>query len=431
MFFCWTIAALFGGYTVAYLVTSITVLLLVVKKMHFELFLGFFFILLLSDNLDERLWFAKSFKNVYMLAMAYVLLVYREQFKPYSKLITFFIPFFFVAVFALQFAGDLATGIQKTLSYILFLLVVPNFLLLFMKLYGQQFLKDIVHFLLLIVIIGYIVSYVSPSFAYIEGMRLRGFFGNPNGLGIFLFLFFSFYMVVNSFYPNLFSVKERRLLILSILVALILCGSRTAFISIIILVVMNWLYAINIFLSILVLFIIVLSYDYILNTFIAFIQSIGMSDYFRINTLEEGSGRFIAWAFAWQKIQPFFFFGGGFGNDEFIMRRNYYILTRLGHQGGVHNSYLTLWFDAGLIGLIAYFRGLFLLFLKGAKKTKLAIPLLFSVLFSITYESWVAGSLNPFTIVLFFSITLIFEESFQPVRETNVSLFNESQKILE
>ena len=61
-------------------------------------------------------------------------------------------------------------------------------------------------------------------------------------------------------------------------------------------------------------------------------------------------------------------------------------------------------------GLLA--QGFLLAFMKGAKKTRLAFPLMFAVLFSANFESWLAGSLNPITILFWILLTLITSEEF-------------------
>lgn len=411
----WVLSAFYIGQTGAIFVVGISILLLAHKQRYFELLLGFFFILLLSDNLDERLYFAKSFKNFYIVLIGITLISRRDDFKPFSGIFKLFIPFFIVAIFALQFSGSIGVAIQKTVSYGLLFITIPNYLKYFYRQSGPNFLKDMICFLFVLVVAGYLLKFINLNFVYIDGTRMRGLFGNPNGLGIFLFLFFSFFHIVNSFYPEMFTRLEKRIIYIVILFALVLCGSRTAFICILIFILLERIHAISPFIGLLVLTTIVFSYEAIMSNIIVLIKQFGLEKYFRLNTLEEGSGRFIAWAFAWQKIQNFYFFGGGMGNDEFIMRKNYGILTKLGHQGGVHNSYLTLWFDVGIVGLLAYLRSLILIFIKASKKTAVAIPFLYAVLFSTTYESWIAGSLNPFTIVLLFSLTLLFEDEFCPV----------------
>jgi O-antigen ligase len=81
----------------------------------------------------------------------------------------------------------------------------------------------------------------------------------------------------------------------------------------------------------------------------------------------------------------------------------------MGHQGGAHSTYLSMWLNVGIVGLLIFLRSLFLVFIKAAKIAPVSLAILFSVLFSITYESWLVGSLNPFTILLIIIMTLVTE----------------------
>ena len=149
-------------------------------------------------------------------------------------------------------------------------------------------------------------------------------------------------------------------------------------------------------------------YQLISNNLADIITYLGLQDQFRIDTLENGSGRTIAWDFAWDQIQNDFFIGRGFSYTEYIFRINYEYLSMLGHQGAAHNSYLTFWLDTGLIGLVLYLFALITTFIKASFKSKFAFPVLYAVLFSNNYESWLTASLNPFTIQLLFILTLMF-----------------------
>jgi len=102
----------------------------------------------------------------------------------------------------------------------------------------------------------------------------------------------------------------------------------------------------------------------------------------------------------------YYFDGGGFGHDEHIMRPNYYWLTKEGHQGGVHNSYLSMWFDAGIVGVSAYFLAFVSNIILAMKNNYLVLAFGVPILFNITYESWLVGSLNPFTILFLILLTI-------------------------
>lgn len=64
----------------------------------------------------------------------------------------------------------------------------------------------------------------------------------------------------------------------------------------------------------------------------------------------------------------------------------------------------------GIVGLLIYFRSFMLIFIKASKNTSIALAVMFSVLFSILYESWLAGSLNPYTSMLLIILTVMSEE---------------------
>jgi O-antigen ligase len=265
---------------------------------------------------------------------------------------------------------------------------------------GKKILIDFVYLSCVFLLAGIAIKYVNFDFVTRAG-RFCGLFGNPNGLGIYLLLFYLFFRVANYFNPDGFSKWEKLFIYLLIAYNLYLCSSRSAMGGVIFFYVAEKLFRVSGFVAIIILVLGLLSVE----SFFLFLPKIivyfNLEDYFRVQTLEEGSGRFIAWEFAWQKIQDKFFFGGGFGYDEFVMRKNYDMLAKMGHLGGVHNSYLSFWFDFGLVGIIIYFRSFFVAFIRAHKKHIIALPLMFTVMFSITFESWLVASLNPYTIQLF------------------------------
>lgn len=409
----WTVAPFLIGSLPTMVLAGLSLVFMILKGALIEIFFGFIFILVLSDSLLEQLEYAKLFKNVYILLLLAVLVLNSDKTKLSGQLLNSFLPFFAIAFFALQFAGNLNIGIQKTTSYLLLLLIVPSFMLYFINEHGKEVLKHLAYFLVFIILIGFVLTVVNFNYGTIEGGRLRGLFGNPNGLGIFTFLTFVFFYVLSEFSPNLFSSSERRFFFFIIFLTLIFTGSRSAIVSCLMVIIFTRLQRNSPLLTLTLFVTIIISYQAITLNLIEIVKYFGLEQSMRVSTLEEGSGRFIAWQFAWFKIQNFYYFGGGFGNDEFIMRQNYRELALLGHQGGVHNSYLTFWFDSGIIGLSLYFFGFIRSFILNAAKRIYSIPCLYAVLFSITYESWLAGSLNPFTIILLLSITLFYYADFK------------------
>ena len=168
------------------------------------------------------------------------------------------------------------------------------------------------------------------------------------------------------------------------------------------------------------MFVVILAaYQYVFSNFELIIRTLGLGEYFRIETLANGSGRDVAWSFAWEKIQDNFFLGKGFAYDEVLFYNisNSDSLSILGHQGNAHNSYLTIWLNTGIIGLFLFARGFLLAFFKGAKNTIISLPVMFAVLFSANFESWMAASLNPITIQLWIILALLISPVFNEDRK--------------
>jgi O-antigen ligase len=133
----------------------------------------------------------------------------------------------------------------------------------------------------------------------------------------------------------------------------------------------------------------------------------GLSDYLRLNDVEKGSGRLIAWDFAWQEInRNTFFFGNGFDYTNYYFGLNLEKLSLLGHQGNAHNSYLTFWLETGLIGLIFFMFGFVKSFLNMSLVTNFAWPAMFAISFSMFFESWFTAGMNPFLIQIVLILTL-------------------------
>ena len=103
-----------------------------------------------------------------------------------------------------------------------------------------------------------------------------------------------------------------------------------------------------------------------------------------------------------------YIFGRGWAYDEhWILGPIQETLKLLNHQGGVHNVYLILWLNTGVVGLLIYLSSLIHLFFRAAKNSGLALPILFACLFVANFEPWLAASLNPFTIQFIICISVI------------------------
>lgn len=419
LFFIFFIWLVIGKYVpvISYALVPLTMFLMYKKGMIEELLIGYFFILILSDSLEDSLIFAKSVKNIYISVLAVFLFFDTKNFQPLNKLFKLYIPFFIFALFTISFSIHepfFFTGFQKTISFAISLMIIPNFITKLYREGGELFFKRIVFFAVTILILGFILKYVSHDFAYLENGRYRGFLGSPNGLGIYSVLTFIVFFVIDSFFPSLFTKQERIILIGSILLSIFFSGSRNSVFAILIFYFFQRFFSLSPFLGFIVFLLTLFVSELISINLSSILNSIGLGEFFRTKTLEEGSGRYIAWNFAWIHIQQNFFIGKGFAYNEFYMRQNYGLLSDLGHQGGIHNSFLTFWMDQGLIGLLIYLRSYILMFMKAAKQTKFSYPILFTISFTAIFESWLVGSLSPFAFLAILIFTIITSEEIVP-----------------
>jgi O-antigen ligase len=205
-----------------------------------------------------------------------------------------------------------------------------------------------------------------------------------------------------------------RWIFITILGALVLSGSRSALIAVVLFYLFSRFYKFSPFLGFILFIAVSVGAEILSQNLVPIVQALGLSDYFRVETLEDASGRYIAWEFAWDAIQDNFWLGRGFSFDEWLMRENQDFLNDLGHQGGVHNTYLIIWLNTGIIGLLLFLRGYVVLAIKGAKNSAMAFPLFWMVLFSIMLEPWLAASLNPFTILFLIGLVILTNPLFQP-----------------
>ena len=408
------VTGVWGG-PIIYPMFPIFILLFGLRQRYFEVFITSIWLLILADYVPVRnatyddLQFAKDLKALVPLYMFLIFLKDRHDFLPLPKLFVYFIPFFVIMIISLNYSINDSIGIQKTISFVLMYFCVPVYVVKLHRDHGEDFWKALITFIIGMLMIGIVLGFVAPAIGLMPDGRFKGVLGNPNGLGVFLNLAFILWLVVEEFKLADFTRAERMLIIFVLIFSLIWCGSRNGIMSIFLYYLMYRFIKINWFLAIVVLIAFISFQEVLFEFFLGMIEFFNLQDYFRVDSIKEGSGRKIAWAFAWTEIaRENFFIGGGFGHDENVMRPNYYWLEKLGHNGGVHNSYLSLWFDGGLIGVAAYFIGLLTLVFRSLRNNYLIIAFVVSILFNITYESWLVASLNPFTIV-FLTILTIFE----------------------
>lgn len=394
-----------------FVVLPLSVFLMKSRDMWPDMIFGFIIVLVLSDMTP---WFFamkvfKSAKNTYIIALAMVFFLERYRFVPFSKVFNIFLPFFVYSIFPLVFSNSLVVGLQKTISYMLLYLIVPNYVLYNYRRWGWEFFRNLARFMAVVLISGLLILYWGPFYAYMLG-RFRGLFGNPNGIANFSFLLIMLTTILLTIKRDLFSWFDKVFIYGCAIYFLIASGSRTSLVAVLIFLVFGRFFAASPFLGLLALLSVFGISEFVLRNLEPIVLYLGLEEYVRLNTLQSGSGRYFAWEFAWQHIQDYFVFGGGFANDERIMRKHRLYLERMGHQGGVHNSFLSFWLDVGIVGLLIYFRSFVLIFIKASRLVPMSMGVMFAVLFSVTYESWLVSSLNPYTIILLTILTIVTEE---------------------
>jgi O-antigen ligase len=408
----WLASGFLAG-PLAFVVVGISILLLSRRQYYPELFAGFWLILMLSDTRIDWLQFTGQLKVIYMLLLGLVLFIRRDELqKSGNTLFVYFIPFFVWIIIMVFKSPDTFKCIQKTVSYILLFLIVPYFINNMLRRDHRQFMRLIVYLIIMYLGLSIVMKYIAPQELYLAG-RYRGFMGNPNGLGVLVALML---MLVDNFLqkvPNLLSKIEKIVLIAVIILSLYYCKSRSAIFALLLYFFFSRVKYMHGFLGFITFIVALISFSAISENLPLVISYLGLEEYLRVDTLDQASGRFIAWNFAWEHIQDHFFVGQGYTYTEYYFGKNYHLLSRMGHLGNAHNSFLTFWLDTGLIGLVLFVIPFVLVFLKASKVNSHSIPVLYAILFSANFESWLIGSLNPFTICLI-SILCVLEFDLSP-----------------
>jgi O-antigen ligase len=253
---------------------------------------------------------------------------------------------------------------------------------------------------------------INPGFVIFSGERFSGLLGNPNGMGIYGFLFLVLFTYVRTYHPSLFTRKEVIFVYGIIALSLILASSRGGIFSVLLFLAGWQLLRKDPLIGFIVMAVIFASYQLVMANFEEIVTTLGLQDYFRLDTLETGSGRLVVADVAWENIHQHYWFSKGFTYNETILARYKEYFIRHGHEGNVHNSWLTMWLDTGLTGLILFAYGWLKNFIRAAQYTPMVWALLFGMLLSISVESWLTASLNPFTIQLVIILTMLSDKNF-------------------
>ncbi len=258
---------------------------------------------------------------------------------------------------------------------------------------------------MLIFIISYLMLFISPHLSFLAG-RFQGIFQNPNSIGITCAI-----LSPLSFWHFLETKKKTALfLFFLILVALFLSASRSS-INATVIAMGYFIYTHSKNYRPLVFFSL-MSLILILTLVAQTITTHFLKVYIRPETISTLGGRINIWPPAVDLIMDRPFFGYGFGVEEKILSLKYAILRQ--HVGGyIHNSYLGMLLQLGIVGFIIFYGPLFILLLKELfSRRDTATPLLryalqasvIAGLLCCIFESWVYSVGNaqalPFWIIV-------------------------------
>lgn len=289
--------------------------------------------------------------------------------------------------------------------------------------------EKVVHIILqvmwLVLTAGYLMIFISPHRAFPFG-RFAGIFGNPNGLGVI-----SAIILPLSLWQALETRKKSAAFLFLIMLAGLFLSAARGSLNAAIIGLGYFIYAhskkykpLILFFSIAFALISVWVIETILKEFFL--------TYVRVETLSIGGGRFEAWPVTLNLIRENLFFGYGFGVEDKIFGLKHIVFYI--HSGVyVHNSYLGIMLQLGIIGFIMFFTPLFILLFKelfskqDSDTALLRYALrasLISGLICAIFESWIYavgnGQVFPFWIIIMLLVSYRYRgkgQSKEPIPE--------------
>ncbi|WP_010663476.1 O-antigen ligase family protein [Marinilabilia salmonicolor] len=406
----WVLVGAFAG-PLVYVVVPVHMLILNKKGAILWILLGLWLVLTLSDSRQPVFSFAVNLKTAMMLVMGYLFLVMPKE-EDALRFVKPFIPFFAVAFIALIGSPVAFQGFQKTVSYVLLLTVIPPTVNLLLTWEKERFLYHLIMVGVIVLATGLALRFISPGFVIFGEERFSGLLGNPNGLGIYGFMFTALFTIIIHFQRYLFTRNQIIFVYALVFVSLIMGGSRGGLFSTALFLAAWFLLKRDPIIGFIIMSLVFLSYQYVIANFEDIVLSLGLENYFRLETLESGSGRVFARQVAMENIQKNYWFSKGFSYNELVFSQYADFFEKHGHQGNVHNSWLTMWLDTGLVGLILFSIGWLTNFIRASRFSPLVWAVFFGLLLSISVESWLVASLNPFTIVLVIILSMMGNPAF-------------------
>ncbi len=366
---------------------------------------------------DNRLAILAPFEDLrYVLLLGLAALAVLRWLPLVDSHVVRIIPFTLVGLVASASSPTPLRAVLQAAAYPALLLVVFQHVrpLIFSR--RGRLLLDLVTVCMGILVAGLLLALVLPQVAILyPNARLRGLFGNPNGLAMFAALTLPLVLVVfETLRPR--AVLRRWIYVGIILLVLVLSGSRSALLAVMVYVPMYVTFrgsvnrrvvVVGLAAAVVLLMVTLVPFRLLLDPD-TYTRLGPMADYLRVSSLEDGSGRWYAWRYALDVIREAPVLGRGFGYDEHIFAsgvvRGDVFLG--GHQGSTHNLYLALVLNTGVVGAALFLA--FLWSLTGPRRASPhTIPLMAAVLVSSVFESWLVSTMNPLTLVFFLTLVAI------------------------
>lgn len=299
-------------------------------------------------------------------------------------------------------------GFQKLASYGLLMIIVPAGVNHVFKNKGALlFLRKLVFVFAALYVFSILMSRINPgTFAYLG--RLNGIHRNPNGIGIFSALFIMNLWLIKDKFPHFLSRKLFLSIVGVFLAAIVLSASRNSMLSLGVFFLFRTV-KIKFFVGLVLVIFIASGYGALTYIIEQFIVTLGLQEQLRLDTLSYASGRIYVWEACWYEIQDRYWIGHGFTYEEWSKwdQKHYERIPMLIHNyGNIHNSYLTIWLNTGLLGLLSFLLGLIALVVQAQKRSPSIAPMFFAALLIGFFESYLVASLNPYTWQIWFGFTL-------------------------
>lgn len=356
-----------------------------------------------ADNLQVYLRYMKVLR---FAILGYMLIWVSQNSRVNTNLHKAILPFsIWIFLVTAAFGSNYAATLSRSIAFYLVAIVLfKGFLQIYIP-YPKKFTLIYLGVILFFIGVPLLLRYTpfGPNL-YVEG-RFSGFMGNPNGLGVLSFFCIPLFDLLAKRHLGDWNKNAIRLIYLILIVSVVMSGSRNALICLVVyeLAKLSFKNMLGVVLFMFALVSLYLFYQYI--NIVDIIIQLGLEEYFRVDTLEDGSGRADVWEVVWAECQNHFYMGKGMLYDQFFLedyRRIHFsgdvVMERV--WNGTWNSYLSLIMDSGIIGVALYFYACVKWLQSSIDRVRGGAFLLAALMSAIT-ESWMVASMNAFTPMFF------------------------------